>query len=1356
MNDYWRLARCVSSVGFFAIVFIANLSRATAQPDSKGPQVAYKLPTAGKVVVVINDGKGRRVRNLVAEADRTAGEHRESWDGRDDQGKLMPPGEYTFAGAVTPPLKLIYEFTLNNSGTVPWWRNVDNGNPMKEKGGWMSDHSPPTDVATLGDHVFLAADATEHGNSLNVVDLDGKQVWATRWFGLAGARFVATDDRFAYVAGEGAWIGNKFQLFVLSPQSFEFRKLVEFGFDNPASGGGLAGLAAHGGKIAVSFNGKLSDAMTSAIAADLLDHSATTRGNLQSAQVAGILRAVEPKQPWVNLPLPEDGVLHLAWKEPRAVGAVLSPHRLETAVLKPDAKYPGDPKQDSDWEVLESGPVNGVMNVYTAPGGRRARAMRVRVLNSVSPRAWAEPEAERRLSETAPKWFTGLRIIRPALRGLGGETLYTASTGTVFRGGAWENVQKTDITPENPAVYTVNFAQPKISRGFIVRDPFFVSAEVEVKTKPDGPWIHRGKLTARLPWRRAYTESLFDFHRDTTVAALRLKVTQPATNQNADAKKRTGGRGNVCSLGGIVLLGTDAFDPPVPADRGQRVAFYSAADGSLMQDISISEPGPLEFTNDGRLLAISGSQVVHVPLDGKPSAPVIFSGLIRPTGLTVDDKGRIYVSDSGDHVVKRFTPSGKLDLIIGKPGGLDVGPYDPAHMSNPRGLAIDSRGRLWVAEHEHHPKRVSVWSLANPQAQLVAYYIGGPPYGGGIMHPDPRVPSRFFFQGMEFQADWRTGKSQIKNILWRGGKGQSWSGPIPKRPVYIRDQLFLVSEPHYFYDGFRVPGYQVVTQYDKARGQAIPVAAAGKADSWPPLKNPALRGALGIETAGKKAFIWSDQNFNEGVEADEIQLKEADGSWNAWAWHVHSGYGLALQFPKMCLVPVKLRTKGKKAVPMYSFERTHPTPPIAGAGTIAYGTQYHGMAVTRDNQIIELSNIVSVRPRSGNPLWTYPAPWPGTQMSGKAASPRPGLVVGQLGVIGGAVLPKVGELFAFVADKGEIYVFTTDGLFVARLFRDNRYGRSFNFPHAQRGMEVGGVSINGEHFGGTFTQLADGRIILVVGHNHNSVVRIEGLEKIQRFAGNVQLTAAQYSRAERAIVAKVSQAESKTLFVPRAPKDLVVDGRLNEWKRTAFVELKGAGEHTGLVSLTWDQERLMLAYIVRGRPQLQNSGKDWSLLFKSGDSVDLQLGTNPNADPKRATPAPGDWRFSLSRFQDQPITVLYRYRVPGSPASERKTFASPVGSVVIDSVERINGDIKIARLKGGYVVEAAIPWKNLHTAPPVAGTSWRGDLGILFASQGGGGVAERLYWSNRDTGLISDVPGEIRLRPALWGEIRFE
>jgi hypothetical protein len=418
------------------------------------------------------------------------------------------------------------------------------------------------------------------------------------------------------------------------------------------------------------------------------------------------------------------------------------------------------------------------------------------------------------------------------------------------------------------------------------------------------------------------------------------------------------------------------------------------------------------------------------------------------------------------------------------------------------------------------------------------------------------------------------------------------------------------------------------------------------------------------------------------------------------------------------------------------------------------------MGLTGDDRIIELSGGVSVRPRTGPVPWTYPAAWPGTQMAGQAPPPREGLVVGQYGVIGKVELPEVGELFAFVADKGEIYLFTTDGLFVARLFRDKRYGKAFNFPEAKRGMDVGGVSINGEHFGGTLTQLDDGRILLVAGHNHASVIELTGLEGIRRFRGRVELTPAQHQAAERHLVSAADRRDdtrkARQLDVPPATAAMKVDGALADWPAATFQELHGAGDHAGRVGLAWDRQRLWLAFDVKGRPALENGGDDWKLLFKSGDSVDLQIGTDPAADPARSEPAPGDVRLSLSLFAGQPVAVLYRYRLPAGADTQPVTFASPVGSVVVDAVERIPAEIAVERGETGYVVEAAVDWRALHAEPPIAGRPLRGDLGILFASQGGGGVSERLYWSNRDTGLVVDVPGEIRLRPAAWGTLVFQ
>jgi hypothetical protein len=1336
-----------------------------AEPEISSPAVPirYTLPVAGKVAIAIDDGQGRRIRHLLAEVDRRAGDNVESWDGRDDSGRLVLPGSYTMTGAVTPPLGLEYQFTLYNAGKpTPWWRNVDNGNPMRVKGGWLGDHSPPTDIAAIDDLVFIASDAVEHGNSLNAIDLDGHQAWATRWLGLTGARLVASDGRWIHVAGEGSWAGNNFKLFVISPRSFEIRELTGFHYDRPADGrgGGSAGLAAHGKKVAVSFNGSVADGLASGFAAADLDAAHTTLNGLTPANAAAILRAAEPKQPWVTWPLPEraKSMLRIAWREPKRVGAILSPHRLEVATLAADAKFPGDVTDDSHWEPLEGPDGAAAVNVSTAPAGRTTRALRVRVLDAVVPRDWTKPFAAASATTDAatPEFFAGLQVLELPVRGLAPAARTTVSSGEVFADGGWENELSADITADHPATYTLEFDKPVTARGLVVRDPLFRSANVEIQARPGDAWTRVGTLEPALPWRRAYTTVAYDFHRDRPVAALRLVVTKPATEENADLKKRTGGKGNVCGLGRVLLLGAKPGDPPIPPALGQRISLYAIDDGHLLQDIPLAKPGALEFDRDGRLVAVSDGQVLRVPVEGGFPEPVITQGLGRPTGLTVDAEGRIYVADDDAHVVRRFTPDGRADMVIGKPGGIDLGPYDPERMSHPRGLAIDSRGRLWVAEHEHQPKKVSVWSVAGPAPKLETFYLGPSPYGGGFMYPDPRDPSRFFFQGMEFEADWATGTSRIKHIYWRPGRGECFAGASPDRPIVVAGRLYLVSEPHIFYGN----SFYTVARYDADRGIAIPAAAAGVAKgsysmqgtvTFPPLQDPAILAELGQPNLEGKTFIWCDLDGDGRVQAAEIQLSADHPTGHCW--HVRAGDDLTLQFARLALPPMRFTAAG---VPVYSFDHTRPSPPIVGPPTAAYGDNYHGMGLTRDDRIIELSGGVSVRPRSGPAPWTYPAAWPGTQMAGKAPPPRDGLVVGQYGVIGKVELPEIGELFAFVADKGEIYLFTTDGLFVARLFRDKRYGKAFNFPEAKRGMEVGGVSLNGEHFGGTLTQMDDGRILLVAGHNHASVIELTGLEGIRRFESRIEFTPEQHRAAERQMVAARDETAARQMGVPSTTPDMKVDGSLADWPAGSFQELRGTGDHAGRVGLAWDRQRLWLAFDVKGRPALENGGDDWKLLFKSGDSVDLQIGTDPDADPARSDPAPGDVRLCLSVFEGKPVAVLYRYRLPAAEDKQPVTFASPVGSVVVDAIERIPAEITIERGTHGYVVEAAVDWQALHAEAPAASRSLRGDLGILFASDGGGGVSERLYWSNRDTGLVVDVPGEIRLKPSTWGTFLFE
>src|SRR5689334_14656154 len=70
-------------------------------------------------------------------------------------------------------------------------------------------------------------------------------------------------------------------------------------------------------------------------------------------------------------------------------------------------------------------------------------------------------------------------------------------------------------------------------------------------------------------------------------------------------------------------------------------------------------------------------------------------------GVAVDSQGRVYVADPDNHMVMRFTPNGTLNVIAGN--GMDGysgdgGPATSASLSSPTGLALDSAGNLYIAD----------------------------------------------------------------------------------------------------------------------------------------------------------------------------------------------------------------------------------------------------------------------------------------------------------------------------------------------------------------------------------------------------------------------------------------------------------------------------------------------------------------------------------------------------------------------------------------------------------------------------------------------------------------------------------
>ena len=150
------------------------------------------------------------------------------------------------------------------------------------------------------------------------------------------------------------------------------------------------------------------------------------------------------------------------------------------------------------------------------------------------------------------------------------------------------------------------------------------------------------------------------------------------------------------------------------------------------------------------------------------------------------------------------------------------------------------------------------------------------------------------------------------------------------------------------------------------------------------------------------------------------------------------------------------------------------------------------------------------------------------------------------------------------------------------------------------------------------------------------------------------------------------------------------------------------------------------------------------------------LATDPNSDPQRKSPAAGDIRLLVSLVKGRPMAVLYR-PVAASGKKNSVLFESPLRSLRFDDVEDVSSSVQVAiGTKPGTNVgtgdfEISIPLRVLGLSP-TTGETLRGDIGLLRGD--GLRTTQRVYWSNKATGLVSDIPSEASLTPQLWGTLR--
>jgi len=781
--------------------------------------------------------------------------------------------------------------------------------------------------------------------------------------------------------------------------------------------------------------------------------------------------------------------------------------------------------------------------------------------------------------------------------------------------------------------------------------------------------------------------------------------------------------------------------------------------------------GSVGFDRQGRLLAIVGKQLVRFDLNDRPSgritlpAPqVVVKGLEDPQQFTCDDNGDLYIADRGaSHQIKVFSAEGTLRRTIGKPGVPKAGAYDPDHLNNPCGVAIDGLRQLWVAEEDFQPKRVSVWTLDGKRVR--AFYGPSGYGGGGTLNPQDKT--RFTLGGMVFRIDWKAGTDRLERVLFRnesmeGVPAGHGSDGMPEMPHQVGGKRWYSN----WHNSSPTNGAGVVTIWREQAGVAIPAAGLGDAQNWKLLKDERFRACWpsGTDPKGDRwrnraFFLWSDANGDGQAQPEEVTMSASTSG------------GIVIQ-PDLSAIVTRVGGKTLRYKPVITGDRL--SYDLASGEVLASGVEDPRSSggdqawSTVDGWTVQSLGVAPYSPYSltgvlkGEPRWSYPNMWPGLHASHEAPVPDfPGELIGVTRLLGGPITPRgsdVGPILAFNGNMGPMFLLTADGLFVATLFKDVRTGKPWTMPVAERGMLLNEVAPHDENFWPSITQTADG-LVYVQDGARSSLVRVDNLESLRRLPPQpltisaVDLATARevQTRNELARQQAMGSGTLKVAFGTPAP---TVDGKLDDWQGTewATVDLRGTAANFNSDSKPYSvqaaariaDDRLHLAWRTTEKDLLRNSGENAIAPFKTGGCLDLMVGTDAGADPKRTNPVAGDLRLLITRVKDQTRAVLYRAVVPGT--AKPVPFSSPWRTITLDRVDDISAQVEFATSAGLFEVSvplAVLEWK------PKPGTAVKADLGILRGD--GSTTLQRVYWSNKGTAIVSDVPSEAQLTPALWG-----
>ncbi len=809
----------------------------------------------------------------------------------------------------------------------------------------------------------------------------------------------------------------------------------------------------------------------------------------------------------------------------------------------------------------------------------------------------------------------------------------------------------------------------------------------------------------------------------------------------------------MAAYNGLLLLSNPAANELVAFDvRGSNKAPFAT--------IKVENLGGIAFEPDGKLLVTTSGAIKRYSIENDWKSfsisggdPVVPASNLQAPKQIIEQGREIYVTDWGtSHQVKVFNAaSGKEVRVIGKAGGPQVGDYDEQRMAHPLGICVDSNGVLWVAEEDYLPKRISRWDAKT--GRFINAWYGPTQYGGGGF-VDPKDKSRAYYPSignpgsmglLEFKVDLKTGESKLTAVRYRYPDPLNdivSYGGYPAKPIFFPSdmipvgshggitpgQTFYFKGHQYFTDSYNTYWYNqspVTTLWILENGVCRPIASSGWVGSgphhWTTLDEPEIKKKMPFGPVNSIFFVWTDRNHDHAVQPDEVEFARPSAVGSE---------GVVFQ-PDLSVIsggPYHLSATNvdEMGVPSYNLNRLQLLSHTAARGDVA---------MSPDGWFV--AGVTGFK--DGQPRWTLATRDIKSPPAGYGELENPERM---LGYPVKSAHGEAGYLVARYSYMGEIYIYSADGILITTLGADTRSAPFWPYPEQKLGMAIKGLSFDAEQFWPFMFGLDDGNVYLSVGKWHSSIVRLDGLDKVQRInLGAINATAEMIEAAAPARVEEASKnAMRDEISVP--PIQAKIDGDLSEWPAKGWATINPKCSF----QLGMEGNKLVVAYRTDQSQMLLNSATEFPFAFTQGGGLDLMLRTSGAGDDKN--PEVGDIRLFVTKRNGKILAVLYRQKATGS--GSRQTFASPVGQVIFDDVQDVSKYVEVASNGSNY--EFSVPLSVLGLKDPV-GQSFRGDVGLVLSD--GVRARARIYWHNKWDSMAADVPSEARLNPSQWGLFKF-